>query len=220
MIIYLDIETIPSKDPLIIDGLSKEIKAPGNIKKQESIDLWMSENYESKLSELVSKTSFDGGLGSIACVCFKIEDEDCVAIHDFESDSDAPILERLFYDFSDFGFRDVKFCGHNIHGFDLPFLKHRAIINGIKPPEKLLTAMNAKSWDSCIEDTMLMWSTDKQKMISLDRLCKVLGIPGKGDFDGSMVANEWLNGSKQKVVDYCIQDVEKVSQVHRRLTFS
>ena len=114
----------------------------------------------------------------------------------------------------------MKFCGHNIHGFDLPFLKHRAIINGIKPPEKLLTAMNAKSWDSCIEDTMLMWSTDKQKMISLDRLCKVLGISGKGDFDGSMVANEWLNGSKQKVVDYCIQDVEKVSQVHRRLTFS
>ena len=72
MIIYLDIETIPSKDPLIIDGLSKEIKAPGNIKKQESIDLWMSENYESKLSEIVSKTSFDGALGSIACICYKI----------------------------------------------------------------------------------------------------------------------------------------------------
>jgi DNA polymerase III epsilon subunit-like protein len=31
-------------------------------------------------------------------------------------------------------YQDLIVIGHNIVGFDLPFLKHRSIIHGIKPP--------------------------------------------------------------------------------------
>jgi len=54
----------------------------------------------------------------------------------------------------------------------------------------------------------------------MDRLCKVLGIDGKGNFDGSMVADEWTNGSKEKVISYCCDDVARTRAIYKRLTFT
>ena len=109
-------------------------------------------------------------------------------------------------------------CGHNISGFDLPFIKHRAIINGMKPPITLLNAINAKPWEDCIQDTMLLWSQDRQKRVSMDSLCKALGIEGKGDFDGSMVAETWPI-DPEKVIEYCKDDVERTRKIYKKLTF-
>ena len=79
------------------------------------------------------------------------------------------------------------FVGHNITGFDLPFLKKRSIILGICPPSVIPFA--AKPWDKSVFDTMIQWDGDRDKRISLpDKLCKVLGIESpKGDMDGSKV---------------------------------
>ena len=64
----------------------------------------------------------------------------------------------------------------------------------------------------------LMWSPDREKRVSMDKLCKALGIPGKDGFDGSMVAATWPV-DPQKVIDYCKQDVERTRQMYKRLTF-
>ena len=78
--------------------------------------------------------------------------------------------------------------------------------------------MSAKPWDACIADTLLMWSGDPHKRGSMDKLCKVLGIPGKGDFDGSMVASTWPT-DPQKVISYCEDDVIRTRSIYQRLTF-
>jgi len=80
--------------------------------------------------------------------------------------------------------------------------------------------MTAKPWDKEIADTMLMWSPDREKRVGMDKLCKAFGIPGKGDFDGSMVADEWENGSKDKVISYCRDDVLRTREIFKRLTFA
>ena len=64
-----------------------------------------------------------------------------------------------------------------------------------------------------------MWSADPQKRVSMDKLCKALGIEGKGDFDGSMVAKTWET-DKQKVIDYCKDDVSRTRQIYKCLTWS
>jgi len=215
MILTFDLETLPTNDPEIIEELAKGIKPPATHKKQETIDAWMIENKESALKELVAKTSFDGALGRIACIAWSIDDEPV-----FASGAEYTELEaiKVFYDFINMECHDVTFCGHNLAGFDLPFLKHRSIIHGIKPPKSLLQAMNAKPWDSCIADTMLMWSSDSQKRASMDKLCKALGIQGKEGFDGSQVAETWPV-DPQKVIEYCKDDVRRTRAIYKRINF-
>jgi len=215
MILTFDLETLPTNDPAIIEELAKGIKPPATHKKQETIDAWMIENKESALKELVAKTSFDGALGRIACIAWSIDDEPV-----FASGAEYTELEaiKVFYDFINMECHDVTFCGHNLAGFDLPFLKHRSIIHGIKPPKSLLQAMNAKPWDSCIVDTMLMWNSSRDKYASMDKLCKALGIQGKEGFDGSMVAETWPI-DPQKVIEYCRDDVRRTRAIYKRINF-
>lgn len=215
MNVYLDIETIPTTDAEVIRELKSTIAPPGNIKKQESIDAWMKENAESAANDLVAKTSFDGMYGRIACIAWAFGDGEIQSTSKDDSEADAL---RLLY--STISVNDtLTVVGHNVAGFDLPFLKHRSIILGIKPPPAIRRAMNAKPWSEFIADTMLMWSDNRDKRASMDKLCRVLGIPGKDGFDGSMVAETWPV-NPQKVIDYCKDDVSRTRAIYKRLTFT
>lgn len=228
MLITLDIETLCTTDPQVIAELAATIKPPGNIKKAESVALWMAENREGATKELIAKTSFDGLYGRIVCIAYAFDDGDVFHVDTISAGSELAMLERFYGHLTaeltapyhgGSAEMEATFVGHNIAGFDLPFLKHRSIILGIKPPSMMLRAMNAKAWDKCIADTMLMWSSDREKRVSMDKLCRVLGIPGKGDFDGSMVAETWP-ADHQKVIDYCKDDVERTRAIYSRLTFA
>ena len=218
MNIYFDIETLPTNDATVISELTAAIKPPGNIKKAESIAEWMRENGETAAKEAVAKTSFDGMYGRICCISYAIDDENPESVF-----GDERNLLKDFFDRLNLVPRlvrgDLVFIGHNIAGFDLPFLKHRAIIHGIKPPIALIKAMNAKPWDGCISDTMLMWSQDREKRASMEKLCRAFGIAGKGDFDGSMVAETWPI-DPVKVVSYCQDDVRRTREIYKRITFN
>ena len=56
--------------------------------------------------------------------------------------------------------------------------------------------------------------------ISLDKLCKALGLPGKGEIDGSKVWDYVRDGRIAEVADYCADDVRKVWAVYQRMTFT
>lgn len=224
MLITLDIETLPSADPQVIAELAATIKPPGNIKKQETIDAWMAENFQSALDEAVHKTSFSGLYGSIACICYAFDDGPVYTA----SHANEVVMLANFFDHIEevtgiehhtgIAHTSLTFVGHNIIGFDLPFIKHRSIINGVKPPLAFRKAFDAKPWGREVSDTMLMWSADKERRASMDKLCRAFGIPGKGDFDGSMVAATWPV-DPQKVLDYCADDVIRTREMYKRLTF-
>jgi len=74
---------------------------------------------------------------------------------------------------------------------------------------------DVKPWGKGIFDTMTAWAGTRDT-ISLDNLCKALGIPGKDGFDGSMVADAWLAGEHDTIAEYCRDDVERVRQIHNR----
>lgn len=219
MNLYIDIETLPSNDPSVV-----EVPHPKTMSKPETIAKWETEEKPQAIKEALSKTSFDGLYGSICVIGWAFDDEQAQAVS-----GDEKSALSLFYEIVrdvakiETHHRDldgsVRVIGHNVAGFDLPFIKHRSIIHGIKPPGVLLKAMNAKPWGNEIGDTMLMWSDNRDKRVSLDKLCKALGIPGKDGFDGSMVAETWPK-DPQKVIDYCKDDVERVRQVYKRLTFA
>jgi predicted PolB exonuclease-like 3'-5' exonuclease len=216
MKVTFDIETLPTNDAEIIAAFEATITAPGQYKKPESIAEWMKDNKEQSLKELVAKTSFDGLYGRIACIAWQFEDDEVQST--LATDDEGSAIRR-FYNALDSEKFELSYCGQNIAGFDLPFLKHRSMILNIKPPADIRRAMNAKPWDTCISDTMLMWSTDSQKRTSMDKLCKAFGIVGKDGFDGSMVAETWPN-DPQKVIDYCKADVIRTRAIYKRMIFA
>lgn len=208
-----DIETLPTTDKQVIERIASTIHPPGNIKKKESIDAWMEENYEQELKKEIRKTSLNAAYGSVACIAARTE-----KTFDTRYIMDETKAIKIFYEFVD-DCRSETFSGHNIVGFDLKFLKQRSMILGIKPPKNILKAMNAKPWDDCIKDIMLMWDSDKNKMASLDLMCWWFGVKhDMPDMDGSMVADVWYE-NPQKVIDYCIADVKAEREIYYKMMF-
>ena len=209
-----DIETLPTKDKQVIERIASTIRPPGNIKKKESIDVWMAENYEQALKDEIHKTGLSGAYGSVACIAWAYQGNLTCSSKEMSEENAI----KNFYKYIEY-YNVETFCGHNIVGFDLKFLKHRSMILGIKPPKNILKAMNAKPWDDCIKDIMLMWDPDKNKMTSLDLMCWLFGVKHDHDgFDGSMVAEAWLV-DQQKVIDYCISDVKATREIYYKMMF-
>jgi len=225
-LLYLDIETLPTSNPEVIAEFAASIKPPGTIKKQESIDAWMAENRDAAIKEAIAKTSFSGLDGSIACICYAFDDSDVFSVRVSEEISEKVILESFYsHVFNNNAIDtargyvggDLTIVGHNVVGFDLPFIKHRSIINKVKPAKQFIKAFDDK-WGKEVKDTMLLWSSDPHKRGSMDRLCKAFGLEGKGEFDGSMVADTWPV-DPEKVIEYCKDDVRRTREMYKRITF-
>ena len=116
-------------------------------------------------------------------------------------------------------YKEIRFCGHNIKEFDIPFLCRRMVINNIPLPP-CMQVSGKKPWEMTHLDTMEMWKFgDHKNFTSLSLLSAVLGIPSpKSDIDGSMVATVyWQDKDLPRIGRYCIQDVLTSAKVYLRL---
>ena len=214
--IFLDIETIPNQSPEYRAKVRQTIKAPAQYKKQDSIDAWMAENAESATDEAIAKTSFDPALGHIACIGWAIGDGQAKSVSNTDIRDEEANLNAFFSAINqECGVHMARWIGHYISGFDLRFLLNRAIVLGVKLPTALILPRDIKPWSDQVFDTMVSWAGPKGS-ISQDNLAKAFGLAGKGDFDGSMVAEAWANGEHDKIANYCLSDVETVREIYRR----
>lgn len=221
MNIYLDIETIPTQDQAVIDRIAEEITPPGSYKKQDTIDQWIAEQKPALVAEAVAKTSFDGALGRIACASIAVDDGEPLKFYreDWQDErAERMVLGDLFVAILDAAMdvtRKPVFIGHNIVDFDLKFIFQRAVILGIRPPTVI--PFRAKPWGDEVFDTMTVWAG--RDRVSMDKLCRALGLAGKGDIDGSKVWPMVQAGRIAEVAAYCADDVRRTRALHRRLTF-
>lgn len=210
-VVTLDIETIPSQSPDLLAKFREDVKPPGNIKKPESIARWMEESAGGAASERVAKTSFDPAYGHICTIGWAVDDDEPMTAHASEVGQEADLLRAFFGSFN--AFHRLTFVGHNVRSFDLRFILCRAVVLGVRVP--LSFPRDPKPWDKTVFDTMLAWS-GARGTISMDRLCEALSLPGKDGFDGSMVAQAWLDGEHGRIAEYCADDVRKTREVWRR----
>lgn len=214
--IFVDIETIPTQSPEYKAKVREGIKPPGNIKKPESVAAWLAENADTATDEVISKTSFDPAAGHICCIGFAFGTGK-VQYYEARSTADeAPMLDSFFQNVkAECNIGMARWIGHYISGFDLRFLINRAIVLGVQLPPSIILPRDSKPWGDQVFDTMAAWAGAKGT-ISQDNLARALGLPGKGDFDGSMVAKAWANGEYARIATYCMSDVETVRNIYRR----
>ena len=218
--LFLDLETIQTTDPDIIQDISDNISPPKTIKKQESIDAWNTEKRPAAIDEAVSKTSFDGFTGSICSISWAVNDGEIQSIHrDTHPVDDFNLIgsfwRRLIHQ-NGVNFNPM-WAAHNIE-FDLNFLYKRCVVNNIRP--SIILPHNAKPWARDVFCTLYESVGLSKVGGSLDRMCKVLGIGQKTDgMKGSDVNQYFLDGRIDEIVKYNKQDVYLLRELYKRLKF-
>lgn len=229
--LFLDIETIPTQDQAARAEIAAGVTPPGSMSKADTIAAWEKEKKPALVEEAWRRTSFDGALGQIVVIGCALEDAK-PACH-FESDpkrcttlaAEAAVLRAFFKSLQKVPETErhgLVVVGHNVAEFDLRFIWQRSVIHGIRPPHWM--PWNAKPWGDRVFDTMLAWAGARGR-ISLDKLCKVLGVAGKGseigdEIDGSKVWDFVASGRIAEVATYCEADVARAREIHARLTFA
>lgn len=108
---------------------------------------------------------------------------------------------------------DFKFCGHNIDGFDIPFIIKRMLINDINIPKKL-QIHNLKPWETPTLDTMKFWRFGSFEPTSLDILCNAMGItsPKTEEVNNKVISEIYYNSKNpiETILKYCNKDVDAV----------
>lgn len=198
---YFDVETIPDQSEGALERAKESIKVPANYKNPDTIAAYIEENAQ----EAWEKTALDGWKGHVVCI---VANGKKWSLTDIESEK--PMLEEFFAFLS-----GNTLVGHNIIGFDIPFLTKRALVLGVKLPLDYIWPRNLKPWDTRVFDTMLQMGNGKE-FISLDNLAKNLGMKGKGNTTGAQVHYMWQNGLHDEIAEYCADDVRIVREVHER----
>lgn len=224
--LFIDIETISCQRQDLIDTLLLDIKPPGNLSKQETIEKWWAENYESECDKRLRKTALDGLYGEILSIAWAIDEGEPLCVLRKKTETDASVL-TAFYDTlatltDEHGQRvvEVQWIGHWITGFDLRFLWQRSVINGIKP--SLHLPKDAKPWDREVFDTKVAWTGISSQYTGaggLSALSKVFGRDGKDDFCGDDVYDAWIEEAYETIKAYNIRDVEDTRFLYKRFNF-
>jgi len=244
--VYLDVETVPAQSGLhsyenYLKEEKENFKAPSDFtkgqacadlglsgdkakytSKSDAISLWEAKFAEEKAPEVADekwrKTSFDGSAGELISMAWAVGDEIILSVSRQLGGSEAQMLQDFFDRLSDtLGRKTPYFIGQYLAGFDLKFIFHRAVILGVKPPFELPFNGRHGSDFFC---TQIAWAGYGGRM-SQDNLCKALGIEGKpDDIDGSKVWDFVNAGKVERVEEYNRDDVNKVRQIYKRLTFT
>jgi len=216
MNLFIDIETIPAQVEWVKKEIAVNVSPPGNIKKPESIEKWMSENKESAINNALLKTSFDGSIGEIICISYAAGDMDSVCIGRKLGESERDMLLCFNEEINNL-FLLTKtppvWIGHYICDFDLRFLWQRMKINKIE--NHIFIPHNSKPWSDNVFDTYYEWSGTQSKGFgSLDSLCKIFGLKQKGDIDGSKIWQAVQDGRYGEIYEYCNDDVDRVRDLY------
>lgn len=236
MYLYIDIETIPGGEKPMVDSL----KVPGTYKKPESILAWRNDPERLiEVEEIYRKTALDPWVGQICCLAYKLVDEDFetstfvippmppapqeyASLLEFNHEHTILQLFQTLLQELDSKQRDkmsvVRFVGHNIRSFDIPYLYLRAAKYGLKWLQQVLPTR--KEYDR-IEDTMEMCAVTARmtpdKYVSLDKALRFFGFDGKDDISGKDVFELYQQGKHLEIAEYCKGDVERVVNLHNIL---
>ena len=217
MNLFLDIETIPSQSPQLLEDLRAAVKAPGQYSKPESIQKWLEDNREAVAQADLLKTSFDGAYGQIVAISWATDLEgETEFVQDLDLESEKGLLNSIWDRLVEVVKKNKPvIVGHNVAAFDIPFLWKRSIVHQTRPP--IWFPRNPKPWSDSVFDTMHQW--DGEKRISMDNLCKALGIPGKGEVTGADVWPMAQAGKFEEIARYCQDDVNRTREIYKRMTF-
>jgi hypothetical protein len=222
--IYIDIETVPPDE-----NVRAEITV-GMVRKLDRRFVAAERGDD----ELCNDTEFQrlalhAERGRVLCIGVIVERDGCELLRGvygrdretrcFHLD-EARTLRGFWAMMRDFDPRRDIVIGHNVMEFDAPFLYKRSMVCNVAATVSLSFARYRRQ---PIYDTLKEWAHwDQRRYISLVELARVLKVEETktGWMDGSKVYDFYCAGKHEEIAEYCMQDVEVVRAVYRRMTFA
>lgn len=173
-----------------------------------------------------SKAGLEPEFSKIVCISFGSFDDNLeprLVSFFVSEDDELEVLKKSHKVFTNASVKNWKLCGHNIRGFDIPFICRKMVYNKIKLPPNL-EIWNKKPWELNFLDTSEIFSFGSwthQKYLSLDLLSCSLGIDSPKELmDGSLVNSTfWIEKDYDKIARYCEMDVSTVMRIIKSLSF-
>lgn len=113
----------------------------------------------------------------------------------------------------------MLWVGHNIKGFDLPYIIKRSLVHDVKIP-RAFYLHKQKPWENCLLDTQEIWKFGGWNSAKLGLISEILNIPSpKQDLEGSMVSQVyWEGGNLERIKNYCEMDIEATANILLRIS--
>jgi hypothetical protein len=109
-----------------------------------------------------------------------------------------------------------EIVGHNVIGFDLPFIFQRCLVNNIAArPFVNLSEFNVRG----VYDTMHRWWLGSKNRVALDDIAWALGIESSktDEVEGSRVFELYQAGRLAEIREYNLNDVRVTRKVYERM---
>jgi hypothetical protein len=187
-VIVFDIETSALDEEILSSQFvpkTKEEFVGAQRWKPETVETKYAEYLTTALEDFKRRAALDATTGKVLAIGLKSE-KGCVILDSLNEDE---LLTQFWQKAALCESTGRSLVGHNVFGFDLPFLARRSWMRGI----------DFQMPRNCIKDTMKVWGCNCYgDTISLDRLAKALGLAGKMEgVSGADFARLW-NGTPEE----------------------
>ena len=135
---------------------------------------------------------------------------------DGEEEDEKKALLRFLEYMKDFDPDTDELVGHNLVGFDLPFIFQRCLVHGISArPLVDLGEYRVRG----VFDTMHAWWLGAKRFVSLDDIAWALGIESSktATAEGSKVFELYQAGKLAEIREYNLNDVRVTRKVYERI---
>lgn len=222
--LIIDIETIPAQRDDLVKMIHDKVSPPKTLKKSESIAKWYSSgDYADACDDAFMSTALNGAYGEICAIGWMWNDGESPQsiVRTYSSEmSERELLENFFsvvrkqsFDSGRRGY--IDWIGHNITGFDLPFIMHRTIVTMAQVGTLYIPRNLRPVGNKGVFDTMTGWS-GWGKRISLDNLCAIFGVDGK-NMKATEVYDCYLGDQESLIAGYVENDVAITAAVYNRM---
>lgn len=219
--IVFDIETGSGPEDEILKYADIQRKAPHRgLKDPEKIAQNLTQiesDFEAEKKSFVEKAALTAETGIVLAVGFKQHGLAPLIFENIDGSAagEKELLRKVFSEFQCMwtlgDSRDVRFIGHNIKSFDIPFLARRAMRHGIWNAKTKYafwkTESNGKYFHDAITDTMEVWALGEYgRRVSLNNLARYFGL-GEKTGSGDQFAQWFLRGEHDRALEYLEQDL-------------
>ena len=144
------------------------------------------------------------------CISFGVfSDTLQLTVNTLQEESEKEILEQWVQVLEHYD--ELNLAGHNIDGFDIPFILARMAVNGLVHNYPVqLQLKDAKPWTVKHVDFMNDWKGQRREGVSLGLICEILNVPTPKDkFNNDEFTTLMLSGkiTTTEGIEYCEKDV-------------
>ena len=221
-----DIETGPLADvhklELLIPPFDPDAVKTGNLKDPEKIAAKISEAEATYYDNAYDRAALSAITGEVLAVGWyssgESEGGNITLFWQHEQCSERQLLRMTWAAIADAIEGGQRVVGHNIFGFDLPFLIRRSWANDVKVPE-IAMPQNGRYWHRQFVDLMRLYGLgEPREFIKLDTLAQWFRIGAKTEgVDGGDFAGLFRSAKKEdrdhRAMDYLQNDVRLTHNV-------